>query len=555
MDDIAALFEAVFAPKDTFTLADLLGKGYLPKELPPPLNSRSFAMAMTSLTSPVPKGNEFTHKEGKWCGYTSFSLARPGAIRRRLAILNPVAYYRLAAEVVAHQSSLFKLASPGVVSLSHPKISPKGERAITTFSGLRALPEARAKSRVGKRYVLRTDVANFYLSIYTHALDWAITGKVKAKNNMKRKGDHLGKRIDQLVTAAQAGQTRGLPIGPDTSLLLAHLVLAPIDKALKKAGFGHGFRFMDDYELAFVDRGDADRALSALISALSVYELELNSLKTRIDELPLEIDSSPILALKAMPLRQTSSAQQADLISLFNLAFLLAKAHPDRPILQYTVGRLNNSSTDKKNAALAQDLVLQCATIEPGVWPKALPLLKRLHSEQSFSKDPISNVIEVTIEKQAPLGHSSEVAWCLWACLVFGLSLRKKAVKSVVAMEDDVCILLILHANELGYANIEEASMKKLKGLAVRGQLYGNHWLLAYESVIKGWIKPIGGNYLTKEPAFKFLRDTNVSFYNSGELNAPTKAATTDEAEVFGYGAFEHHVDYDDEVMDLIGDD
>jgi hypothetical protein len=419
---------------------------------------------------------------------------------------------------------------------------------------LGALPAARAKNRVGKRYVLRTDVANFYPSIYTHALDWAITGKAKAKKNFKGKVNRLGKRIDELVMAAQAGQTRGLPIGPDTSLLLAHVVLAPIDKSLKKAGFGHGFRFMDDYELAFVDRTDADRALSALLSALSVYELELNSLKTRIEELPLEIDNSPILAIKAMPLRPKSSPQQADLISLFNTAFTFAKAHPDKPIMQYTVGRLNNSATDKKNASLVQDLVLQCATIEPGVWPKALPLLKRLHAEQAFSKDPIANVIEVTIEKQASLGHSSEVAWCLWAGLVFGFTLSKAAVKSVIRMEDDVCILLLLHAAELGFATIDAAGLKKLKTLVIRDQLYGEHWLLAYESVIKGWIKPTGGNYLTKEPAFKFLQDKKVTFYDSAERDELEEEAT-DDVDMFGYGSFEDHLDYDDEVMGLIGDD
>lgn len=555
MDDLEALLEAIFAPKSTVSLADLLGRGYLPKELPPPFNSKSYSLAMTNPSAPVVKGNEFTQKDNKWCHFTSFSLARPGAIRRRLAILHPVAYYRLAAEIVKQQDILFKLASPGVVSLSHPKVSPSGQRAITTFSGLGALPEARAKNRVGKRYVLRTDVANFYPSIYTHALDWAITGKAKAKRSFKRKINRLGKRIDELVTAAQAGQTRGLPIGPDTSLLLAHVVLSPIDKSLKKAGFGHGFRFMDDYELAFVDRAEADRALSALLSALSVYELELNSLKTRIEELPLEIDNAPILQIKAMPLRPKSGPQQADLISLFNSAFTLSKAYPDKPILQYTVGRLNNSVIEKKNATLVQDLVLQCATIEPGVWPKALPLLRRLHAEHVFSKDPITNVIEVTIKQQASLGHSSEVAWCLWAGLVFGLSLSKAAVKSVIRMEDDACILLLLHAEELGIASIDAAGKKRLKTLAVRAQLYGEHWLLAYESVAKGWVKPTGGNYLPKEPAFKFLQDKNVSFYDTSVLDEPVEPGATDETTLSGYGSFEEHLDYDDEVMDLIGDD
>ncbi len=249
---------ATLAPKTRLELKDLLAKGYFPDELPPPFNTKVFSDKITVRGLRLP--TQFTEPKGKWCEYTTFSLARPGALRRRLAILNPLAYYRLSKEIVTHQKSLFKKASPSVVCLSHPKISANGNRAIATHSSLGDLPNARARSRVGKLFALRTDIARFYPSIYTHSLDWAITGKDKAKSNFGRGVNRLGTRIDAHVQAAQNGQTRGIPIGPDTSLLLAHVLLAPVDKALKKKGITHGFRFLDDYELVFESRSLAEEA-------------------------------------------------------------------------------------------------------------------------------------------------------------------------------------------------------------------------------------------------------------------------------------------------------
>jgi hypothetical protein len=398
------------------------------------------------------------------------------------------------------------------------------------------LPTARARSRVGKLFSLHTDIARFYPSIYTHSLDWAITGKEKAKATIGRRVNRLGARIDALVQAAQNGQTRGIPIGPDTSLLLAHVLLAPVDKMLKKKGITHCFRFLDDYELVFETRSLAEEALATLEEALAEYELELNSLKTSIQELPLELDNTAIVALREHPF-QESGASDSSLVSFFNQAFILAKENPSKAILRFAVGRIKNLKETPKNHKLAQDLVLQSATIEPGVWRSAIPVLQRLHAKSNLPEDPIRSVIEVTIRQQAPRQHSSEVAWALWAALVFGISLSLKATKAVIRMKDDVCALLLLHASEEGLATFDGWCIKHISELAAPSELYGEHWLFSFEAVARNWVTPAAGNFLPSDSVFGFLEGQKISFYNIAALSTARAAQipATSGAEEYSY--------------------
>ena len=106
-----------------------------------------------------------------------------------------------------------------------------------------ALVERRAENRAKGRFILRTDIARFYPSIYTHVIPWAFHGKEQAKAN---RTEGLGNELDRLVRTAQDGQTMGIPVGPDTSLVIAEAVAASLDADLSQFRL-QGFRFMDDY--------------------------------------------------------------------------------------------------------------------------------------------------------------------------------------------------------------------------------------------------------------------------------------------------------------------
>ena len=77
---------------------------------------------------------------------------------------------------------------------------------------------------------LKTDISQFYSSIYTHAIDWSVRGRGVAKANIHASG--LGPDLDKLVRNARNGQTIGLSVGPDTSWLASEVLMARIDTAL-----------------------------------------------------------------------------------------------------------------------------------------------------------------------------------------------------------------------------------------------------------------------------------------------------------------------------------
>ncbi|MFN8586488.1 MAG: hypothetical protein U0704_01710 [Candidatus Eisenbacteria bacterium] len=62
----------------------------------------------------------------------------------------------------------------------------------------------------------------------------------------------------------QGKTSQGIPIGPDTSFILAELVLAAVDREAKLAS-DNVFRWYDDYEVACVTR-QAEAALQSVRS-------------------------------------------------------------------------------------------------------------------------------------------------------------------------------------------------------------------------------------------------------------------------------------------------
>jgi hypothetical protein len=55
------------------------------------------------------------------------------------------------------------------------------------------------------------------------------------------------------------------------------------------------------------------------------------------------------------------------------------------------------------------------------------------------------------------------------------------------------------------------------------GELYGSHWLLAYEANVKGWL-PSGrsGDHVNNDSNFGQLKAAGVSFYDPAQTVLPT---------------------------------
>jgi hypothetical protein len=137
-------------------------------------------------------------------------------------------------------------------------------------------------SSIGYDSLLQVDIQNFYGSIYTHAISWALLGKEQAKN--QRGLQISANRLDKLMQNANDGQTNGIPVGNEISNIIAELILKDIDRMISPVVArtkSTAMRFRDDYKFLCKTTGDANHIYVALIEALNEYGLAVNPLKTK----------------------------------------------------------------------------------------------------------------------------------------------------------------------------------------------------------------------------------------------------------------------------------
>ena len=110
------------------TLEDILGRGYLPLELPPPFNSVSFGIFARTIRAPKLPFDTST-KGFRTSRPETYNLARAGSFRRELSIMNPIHFGELALCVVTNWPEIEKLTK-SALSLTSPIATSEG-RAIS----------------------------------------------------------------------------------------------------------------------------------------------------------------------------------------------------------------------------------------------------------------------------------------------------------------------------------------------------------------------------------------------------------------------------------------
>jgi hypothetical protein len=139
------------------------------------------------------------------------------------------------------------------------------------------------------KFLLTTDVKNFYPSLYTHSIAWALHEKEFIRKPVNRSDKkYFGNCIDKLFQNANDGYTNGVPIGPAVSDLAAELVLAAVDRLLSKSLTDDVLvvRFKDDYRILAKSEQEGRTVVKHLQAALKEYRLELSDEKSAIYKLP-----------------------------------------------------------------------------------------------------------------------------------------------------------------------------------------------------------------------------------------------------------------------------
>jgi hypothetical protein len=506
------------------TVYGIIGRGYLPKELPPGFTSKICANVLGKNMSAIPSA--FTQKD-RLSMNTNHNLLSRGSLRRQLGIPNPTNFFRLARFVVANWNMLTRITGRSDISITSP-IGERHPRAIGSKFSFIERDNRRVHVRGQSRYVLRADINQLYHSIYTHSISWAIHGKSNAK--AKRNDRTLkGNVIDRLVRNSQDGQSIGIPIGPDTSFLIAEIILSVNDAALSARGIKNGFRVIDDYEFGCDSLDEAESRREELQEVLNEYQLVLNTNKTYVIELPVPIESLAISQLRRYVFSSSNRGKQrSQIIHYFDQAFTFSKEYPEEAILKYAIARLSGVLIIRENCEICEDLLMQCVIVDPSTIEQVLNQLLRYKDEgYSLDLDHIGEVLNKVITKHARLGHSSEVAWALWGLIVLGLQINDSSADEAARMNDSVVAILMLDAKAKGLVS-SSVNFSHFESYMNGKDLYGEQWLLAYEANVKNWLPSISKrDYVQQDTCFGFLKNRGVYFYDdcvSGRMvyKAPT---------------------------------
>jgi hypothetical protein len=467
-------------------LSDALARGYLPQELPPCFTSADFASKASSLTLP---------SDGKWRYPAKFSLTRAGGLRRSAEIPNPFSQYFLAEACSANWTQLQRLSAQSPISLSRPvRGTYSAGRSLAYKKPIADWGRELVARMPGGRLTLRTDISQFYPSIYTHAVDWAIRGKKKAKLNIH--GTGLGPTLDKLLRNGRGGQTIGLSVGPDTSWLIAEVVLAKIDAELAKRHptlSKRCARFGDDMTFYAASHDEAHSVLATYQHLLLVFELAVNPNKVAVIDGLEPVEARWVRKLRTHRYRDRSDSNlAADVVDLFDLAFDERQRFATQGVMSYAIMRCNPFPAGASSWPLYRDLVLASVGLEPSTLRHAYRVLRFAKDHGlPVDQDRVSEVLNDLLARHAALEHGFETAWILFILRELGLPLDAASGRAVAGMSDACSLILLRDLCEGSSRLMQSVDFNQaVKRAEADDALSSSDWLLAYEFRHARWARP-----------------------------------------------------------------
>lgn len=487
----------------------LLARGYFPKELPPSFNTEQFAKYATTR-----HGRASIDRHKRLEGFSEcvlYELALPGHKRRDLRIPHPAAFAYTARLVAKHFRRLLKLAGGSPFSKSRPIYSATSQRAIRPMMTPPHLPKERLAIRAAASFLLIADINQFYPSLYTHAVGWAVDPTLRLKKNW-RNGRFLGRKLDKALMDANGKISQGVAIGNDLSFLLAEIVLARVDRTLRSYRT-RAYRWFDDYEIAFDTRHEAEACLKKLQRNLARFKLRLNPAKTKIVPLPGAAGES--WQRQLLETGRAKFRDPRDMVRHFDTAFALREQHAEAPILLYAMGILFRlTRPGDQTGRIAESCITQALLAEPGAAQKAFALLSfwRLNG-YNFNTTLIRETINKMITQHQWRGPSSDIAWALAFALEEKLPLSKKAAQVLSEFEDDCVLLQAAHLHASGLLP-SGFSTRHLSKILTAADFDREHWLLLYEAA-RQKIAPVSPGKIAASPLFADLLSKKVAFYRA----------------------------------------
>lgn len=534
-------------PSETIRRA-LLSKGYFPKELPSVFTTESFGRCSHDILLRWNIDNVFkvdlgvgkTPSKKKKRGSYTYSLesaeaeilSKPkrGYERRNLHITHPIPQALLAQELSKNWRSIQKWLSRQQYSIDEIKVSDTFERGIKDIN-FSAHREKSFYLEATADWLVKTDITRFYPSIYTHSIAWAAYGKEKVKGGMAYYKGSLADRLDTLVRACNRNQTVGIPIGPETSRIIAEVISSRIDADFQASNLGladHSIdRLQDDWNVGTRTLEQAEDVISRISSIYRSYGLEINGSKTSVGHIIASKRKTWISEIGAFLSHRGGSLRGARLREFIGMTLRLQSDFQSEPIVSYALSVIERAGILNPDIREIESFLLKAAVIAPSSMDKICRIILNIqHTSGGVSAERVGRRFVLLAERNLEKNHHFEAIWLLYT--LRGLKrpfrssklceLSEKASSSALSL-----LLLDMKQRRMGIGTLPSAEWEAQ--ISSDSVLHDWSWLLAYEAFRKGWL--IDKKGLLKEPFFAAMDANDVIFYDATRNIATSRSVVS----------------------------
>ncbi|WP_412033190.1 RNA-directed DNA polymerase [Nitratireductor aquimarinus] len=518
-------------------LQSLLSRGYFPKELPPAFTTKDFGDHAMSILSDWQTGDVFRIKPAKKFGkingkrhrdrysYEAIPNADPELIskpkrlyeRRNLHITHPIPQALLSKEIAENWTTVLRWLSRRKYSIDEIVVSANFERAIKGIN-FRAHEAKKSYIEATADWLVCTDISRFYPTIYTHSIPWAAYGKERVKSALKTYEGSFADRLDQLVRSCNRNQTVGIPIGPETSRIIAEIISSRIDEDFAtRCSEPHQSmidRLQDDWTVGSSTLEGAEKILSAISACYREYGLEINGSKTSINHILASRSESWKSEISAFLSHRNGGLQGGRMKEFLSLCLRLQLENPAAPALNYALAVIEGRKYSRSDIEMIESFLLKSAAIAPSSLDRVCRILLNIdYRPGGLSKDRIVDRFTKLAERHFENGALFEVIWLLYTLRGFKKPFRsKKLMELACATPSSAIRLILLDTSDKGYCTTPAPVSAWEDEIEEDGVLANWSWLFAYEGIRHGWLSDKKG--LMAKPFFKAMADRDVVFYD-----------------------------------------
>ena len=520
----------------------LLRRGYFPKELPPAFTTDDFGLYSQEIISDWRANGMFSEESEKSrvphtrkhrrhsfnfnlipTEAEHISMPKRGYERRVFHITHPLPQALLAYELSQHWKSVQKWLSRQIFSTDDINVSLQHERSIKGIN-FNLHHNKKAFLAATSDWIVKTDISRFYPSIYTHSIAWAAYGKEKVKGNIGLYRGSFADRLDSLIRLCNRNQTIGIPIGPETSRIVAEVISSAIDyqfhNSFPEITLRNIDRLQDDWMIGVGSLEQAERVLYKLSTIYQSFGLDIYGSKTSIERIIGEKKSLWVSEVSAFLSHGNYPLHGVRLREFFNLCLRLQSEHRDESVISYALAVIEGRAIASSDVVTIESFLLEAAVVAPNSMERICRTLLDIRHRTNMTSakrigDRFLQLIETALEK----GHTYEVIWQLYALRGLGrLVDLRKIFELTEDLSSSVIALLLLDMKNKGIAVGRVPIAKWETKISEDTVLSDWTWLLAYEGYRHGWLTDRHG--LMSKGFFEPMARRKVVFFDP-DRNVP----------------------------------